>query len=163
MAWRNIGDIVSSRRDRDVAPDSRLGRTRPARPRRRPITGQRATLRATTLGDVEILTEWFGDPEIFRYWGKRPMSRETVVAKYTNQRKNVHAFIVPGLRGRGLGTDAVTAMVCFLGTTQGVTRITVDPLLDNPRAVTFWKKCAFRPVREVLHDEGPALLLELAP
>lgn len=158
------------------------------------ITGLNTALRPATPGDVEILTGWFGDPEIFRYWGKRPMSRKTVLAKYTNQRRNVHAFlieyqgtpvgyiqyhqfedstephaagldmfIVPGLRGRGLGADAVVAMVRFLAATQGVTRITVDPLLDNPRAVTFWKKCGFQPVREIVDNEGRALLMELEP
>jgi aminoglycoside 6'-N-acetyltransferase len=173
---------------------SRPGGMRSATMNPWPITGLRTSLRPATPGDVEILTEWFGDPEIFRYWGKRPMSRETILAKYTNQRKNVHAFLIEcrgtpigyiqyhqfedspdphsagldmfvtaALRGRGLGADAVTAMVRFLSTTQGVTRITVDPLLDNPRAVTFWKKCGFRPVRDILEDDGSALLMELAP
>jgi len=156
------------------------------------INGLRVTLRLATLSDADLLTDWFADPEVFTYWGKQPTTRERVLAKYTNQRKNVHSFlierqgnpvgyiqyhqceestdphsagidmfVVPAVRGQGLGADAVQAMAQFLRTTQGVTRITVDPLLDNPRAVKFWKRCGFQPSREILEDDGPGLLMEM--
>jgi RimJ/RimL family protein N-acetyltransferase len=77
----------------------------------------------------------------------------------------------PGVRGidqsiadaadlnRGLGTAMVTAFVQKLFADPRVTRVQTDPHPENARAIRCYVKAGFRPVREVLTPDGPALLM----
>lgn len=140
-------------------------------------------LRPTDEGDLPILQAFFDDAGFNEQWGGRPLTDQEILSKYTGQRApSVECFIVenegnpvgfiqyhvaddggdgggidlvlsPVVRGRGLGTSAVLAIVDYLRAQRGWRRITVDPDVSNPRGVNFWLKVGFR--RERLVDDDP--------
>jgi aminoglycoside 6'-N-acetyltransferase len=149
-------------------------------------------LRPSTEGDLDRLARWFADPEVFRWWGGRPLSRDDVAARYVGRRcPRVESFIVesggqqigyiqyhlegpgeagldmmllPEFRGQGLGPKAAQLLIAHLTSARGWTDITVDPALDNRRAIRGWQKAGF--VIELEwpdHPDGPALLMRLMP
>lgn len=149
-------------------------------------------LRPSAEDDLDRLAQWFADPEVFQWWGGRPLSRDVVAAKYTGRRcPRVESYIVefeaqpigyiqyhlegpgqagldmmllPGFRDRGLGPRAARVMVAHLRLAFGWADITVDPAQDNPRAIRAWEKAGFVIEREWPdHPDGPALLMRLAP
>lgn len=149
-------------------------------------------LRPSTEDDLDELAQWFADPEVFRWWGGQPLSRNDVAAKYTGRRcPRVESFIVESLgqpigyiqyhlegpgqagldmmllplfRGRGLGPRAARILVGHLRSARGWTDVTVDPARDNVRAIRGWEKAGFRVEREWPdHPDGPALLMRLGP
>jgi aminoglycoside 6'-N-acetyltransferase len=154
------------------------------------IRGEHATLRPATAADLDPLVGWFADPEVYRWWDGAPKPREEVAHKYTGGRRPqvesfiveaggapvgylqygvgaatsgaLDLFLVPAARHRGLGPDAARALVRHLLEARGWRRVTVDPFLDNPRAVRAWAKAGFRAEREVpAHPGGPALLMAI--
>jgi aminoglycoside 6'-N-acetyltransferase len=147
------------------------------------IDGERTRLRPATPADLDLLERWFADPEVYAHWGGKPLGREEIAAKYTGARSpSVEAFIVeaggepvgyiqyddgggidtflaPAARGKGLAVDAVDALVRHLMDEERWRRVTVDPLLTNPRAIAFWFRAGFRPVGGLQTPEGPAMLM----
>ena len=149
-------------------------------------------LRPSAEDDLDRLAQWFADPTVFRWWGGRPLSRDEVAAKYTGERcPRVESYIVelearpigyiqyhfegpgqvgldmmllPAFRDRGLGPRTARLMVAHLRSAFGWADITVDPAVDNPRAIRAWEKAGFAIERGWPdHPDGPALLLRLAP
>jgi aminoglycoside 6'-N-acetyltransferase len=145
-------------------------------------------LRPSTADDIDRLEGWFADPEVYRWWGGRPLSREDVAAKYIGRRcPRVESFIVelqgqpigyiqyhlegpgdagldmmllPESRGQGLGPKAARMLLAHLASARGWTDITVDPAIDNARAIRAWEKAGFVVEREWPdHPDGPALLM----
>ena len=53
----------------------------------------------------------------------------------------------PARWNRGMGTRLVTAMVQYLGSAEGASRVVVDPHTDNARAIRCYEKSGFRKVR----------------
>lgn len=153
----------------------------------RTISGTSTRLVPTSEGDLDLLAGWFADPSFVEHWGRVPVSREEVAAKYVGRRRpEVESFLVlaregpvgyaqywqagaaeGGLdmvliseaRGRGLGPDAARALVGHVCGTPGWTRVTVDPVATNLRAVRAWEKAGFRRVS----GDGESLLLEYRP
>ena len=152
------------------------------------LHGDRTTLRPVTEDDLDLLTGWFSDPEMYAWWDRRPLSREEVEEKYVGRRRpEVESFIVetdgraigylqywldekpagggldmillPDSREKGLGPDAARAIVRYLLDELGWERITVDPLIDNTRAIRAWEKTGFVVEREIDTEEGPGLLM----
>lgn len=148
------------------------------------------SLRPSIEDDLDRLEQWFADPEVYRWWGGRPLSRETVAAKYIGRRcPRVESFIVeftgqqigyihyhlegpgdagldmmllPDFRDRGLGPRAARMLLAHLADARGWTDITVDPAIDNARAIRGWEKAGFVIQREWPdHPDGPALLMRL--
>ena len=139
-------------------------------------------LRPTNDTDLSILRRFFADPGFNERWGGRPLTDEEITAKYTGARSpQVECFIVeeagqpigfvqyhaaddddPGggldmalvsaVRGRGLGSEVVAALVLYLRTQLGWQRITVDPDVSNQRGVNFWTKVGFEPAKLVDTD-----------
>jgi aminoglycoside 6'-N-acetyltransferase len=136
-----------------------------------PIFGDRTTLRPSGEGDVEMLSRWSADPDVYEWWGGKPIGRDEVLADYTGRRSpEVESFIIeadgravgylqywratersggldmfltPDARGRGLGPDAARAAVEYLFSEKHWTHVTVDPLLDNDRAIRAWARAGF--------------------
>jgi aminoglycoside 6'-N-acetyltransferase len=156
------------------------------------IRGEHTTLRSVTAADLDLLVGWFADPEVYRWWDGAPKPREEVAHKYAGGRRPqvesfvveadgapvgyiqygvgdatsgwLDMFLIPAARHRGLGADAARALVRYLLTERGWRRVTVDPFLDNPRAIHAWSKAGFRPERELPdHPGGPALLMAIEP
>ena len=61
--------------------------------------------------------------------------------------------------GRGLGSAMVRAFTDRLFTDATVTRVQTDPSPTNARAIRAYEKAGFRPVREIVTPDGPALLM----
>jgi aminoglycoside 6'-N-acetyltransferase len=148
------------------------------------------SLRPTNEGDLDLLAQWFADPEVFTWWGGRPRSRDEVAAKYIGRRcprveshiielegqpigyiqyhlegpgqAGLDMMLLPGFRDRGLGPTVARVMVAHLQSAFGWTDITVDPSQDNPRAIRHWQKAGFEIEREWPdHPDGPAVLMRL--
>jgi aminoglycoside 6'-N-acetyltransferase len=149
-------------------------------------------LRPTTELDLDLLASWFAHPEIYRWWGGRPLPREEVAAKYVGRRcprveshiveldgqpigyiqyhlegpgqAGLDMMLLPDFRDRGIGPRVARVMVEHLQSAFGWTDITVDPAQDNPRAIRAWRKAGFTDEREWPdHPDGPALLLRIPP
>ena len=147
-------------------------------------------LRPSTEDDLARLERWFADPEVYRWWGGRPLTREAVAAKCIGRRcPMVESFIVeftgqpigyiqyhlegpgdagldmmllPDFRDRGLGPRAARMLLAHLASARGWADITVDPAVDNARAIRGWEKAGFVIEREWPdHPDGPALLMRL--
>ena len=138
------------------------------------IRGELTTLRPVSPADLPLLERWFTDPQVFRYWGGVPKSREQIAAEYLgieNGDEIVLSFIVerdgepigyiqgwsdepliggidvvlvPQARERGYGPDAVRALALHLRDDLRWTEITVDPLASNARAIRAFEKAGFR-------------------
>jgi len=80
----------------------------------------------------------------------------------------VDIFVSAAVHGRGVGGDAMRALIAWLIDTSGHHRLTVDPSVANARAVHVYEKLGFRPVgvlrRYERVEDGAwrdALLMEL--
>lgn len=147
------------------------------------IEGERTRLRPATPDDLDLLAGWFADPEVYEFWDGRPLSRDEVAAKYTGARSpavesfvveadgepvgyiqhhdagGIDMFLTPDARGKGFGLDAAETMVRYLLEDKGWRRVTVDPLLTNPRAIGFWFRAGFTPVGTLQTPDGPSVLM----
>jgi aminoglycoside 6'-N-acetyltransferase len=56
---------------------------------------------------------------------------------------SVDLFLAPDLHGRGLGTEAVRAVVRHLIDERGHHRITIDPAAENAAAIRAYEKAGF--------------------
>jgi len=154
------------------------------------VRGARTTLRAVAATDVALLVGWLQDPEVYRWWGGLPLTREDVVRKYLGTREpdvvsfiiehgdravgymqywtadassgGLDMFLVPSARGQGLGPDAARALVRHLFEERRWRRVTVDPAVDNARAIRAWHKAGFR-VEGTQGDspDGPVLVMAI--
>ena len=58
----------------------------------------------------------------------------------------IDLFVDPDVRGRGLGPDAIEALVRHLVDDLGHHRITIDPTLENEAAIRAYEKAGFERV-----------------
>jgi aminoglycoside 6'-N-acetyltransferase len=153
------------------------------------IVGDRTSLRPASESDLDVLTGWFADPEVYEWWGGQPLTRNEVAADYTGRRSpdveslivetdgkpigylqywrrtdhsgGLDMYLIPEARGRGLGPDAARATVDFLFRVRGWTEVTVDPLADNEQAIRAWARAGFAPEREGRVEESgkPCLIM----
>ena len=129
------------------------------------------------------------DPEVYRWWEGRPLSREEVADLYTGRRRRevepfvieadrvavgylqcwqgtetsggIDLFLVPSARGRGLGPDAARAAARFLLDERGWTEVRVDPVVDNVRAIRVFERAGFSAENEELDDETGKRILRM--
>lgn len=65
-------------------------------------------------------------------------------------------FLGPDFQGRGLGEEAIRAVVEFLFDERGHHRLTIDPAADNQRALRTYEKVGFRRVGTLReYERGP--------
>jgi aminoglycoside 6'-N-acetyltransferase len=153
------------------------------------IRGERTSLRPATDDDLDLLAGWLADPEVYRWWEGRPLSRDEVADMYTGRRRpevepfvieaegvpvgylqcwketetsgGIDLFLIPEARDRGLGPDAARAASRFLIDERGWTEVTVDPVVDNVRAIRAFERAGFSPVGEELDDETGKRILRM--
>jgi aminoglycoside 6'-N-acetyltransferase len=139
----------------------------------------RLRLRRSGRTDAETITAWLGQEQVYRWWGGVPVPRAEVVEKYTGDRSpevvvyviekegrpvgliqawqddgcGVDMFIAAGEQGAGVGPVAARALAEDL-TARGWRNLTVDPAVDNVRAVRAWERAGFAPTGERGVDEG---------
>jgi aminoglycoside 6'-N-acetyltransferase len=153
------------------------------------IRGEHTRLRHAVGSDLDLLTLWFADPDVYRWWGGEQIGRDSVRDDYTGHRSpavecfiveadgspigflqywhatersgGVDMFLVPEARGRGLGPDAARATAEFLLHECGWTEVTVDPLTDNERAIRAFARAGFIAERESRDEETgkPCLIM----
>lgn len=153
------------------------------------LHGELTLVRPATSADADLLVAWHADPEIARYWDHETFTREEVLdrlarahvtafiveaderpvgylqAWFEGESAGLDMFLIPSMRGRGLGPDAARALARNL-CANGQKQLTVDPYLWNETAIRAWKKAGFRPVEERGPDEehsGPWLLMAFDP
>jgi aminoglycoside 6'-N-acetyltransferase len=147
------------------------------------VRGRLTTLRPAGPRDVDQLVAWHADPEVARYWDdemftrremEERLAREDVEAWIVEEGEEavgylqVHPdgldmFLVPTVRGRGLGPDAACAMAQHLVEECGRSRVTVDPYAWNDGAVRAWERAGFVEVSRHEADEehaAPWILME---
>jgi aminoglycoside 6'-N-acetyltransferase len=153
------------------------------------IRGERTSLRPASDDDLDQLVGWLADPEVYRWWEGRPLSRAEVADVYTGRRRpevepfiieadgvpvgylqvwqgtetsgGIDLFLVPEARGRGLGPDAARAAASFLLDHRGWSEVTVDPVVDNLRAIRAFERAGFSSQSEELDDETGKRVLRM--
>ena len=134
------------------------------------LEGERVRLRPLRPGDVSRLAEIGSEPDVARWWRDvdEPRLREKVedgrtfaivhdgevvglVQWWENddpefRHAGIDLFLTTRLHGRGLGRDAVRAVARWLVQERGHHRITIDPALDNARAIRSYESVGFRRV-----------------
>lgn len=146
------------------------------------LTGAEVTLRAFTDDDRPAVLEILRHPEVERWWGiyddaryRRDFLDESVHTYVIELEGEMVGFVMfqpeddpdyehvsiditlGGERlGRGIGTDALRTLLRFLAGERGHHRFTIDPAVDNPRAIGAYEKVGFRPVGVTRKSErGP--------
>lgn len=139
-----------------------------------PIECDDFVIRPTRRDDLAVLLEWHSDPDVYRFWDRRPLTREEIGHKYLGGRLphvrcfiiesppgqpvgfiqhadldapgdiGIDMFLIPTSQGKGLGPRVARHLAEHLLTTGSTQRVTVDPLIANNRAVAAWKKAGFR-------------------
>lgn len=151
----------------------------------------RVTLRLARDSDAEAIAEWTRDPGVHQFWGGRAMSVDEVLAKYTGRRAPAVAsyviceqgrpvgylqawqrtgggcgldmFVACDAQGRGIGPRAARALATELAA-EGRTPLTVDPAVDNARAIKAWRAAGFRETGELGDDDGvPTQMMSFLP
>lgn len=137
------------------------------------LHGTATTLRPVRPHDADILAEILADSEVSRWWGRYDADRvrreliegsDTVVyaievdgevigsIQYVEEpaRDYRHAsldvFLHSDWHGKGLGTDAVRTLSRHLIHDRGHHRLTIDPSVDNEKAIRTYKRVGFREV-----------------
>jgi aminoglycoside 6'-N-acetyltransferase len=142
--------------------------------RRPTLTGERATIRPGGEADAPALLAILGEPSVARWWGA-PESREEILAKLAApdevvllvveaggevaggieyheepaseyRHAGIDVYLAERFQGLGLGVEAVRLLARFLFDVRGHHRLTIDPAVDNVRAVRAYEKVGFRPV-----------------
>ena len=147
------------------------------------VRGRLTSLRRADAGDAGRLVAWHADPEVARYWDdetftraemEERLGRDDVEAWIVEERgepvgflqihpDGLDMFLIPDVRGRGLGPDAARAMAEHLIGERGRTRVTVDPYAWNEGAVRAWERAGFAEVSRHEADDGhtaPWILME---
>ena len=146
------------------------------------VADAEVTLRLANDSDAETISGWTRSPEVHRFWAGRVVPVEEVLAKYTGRRApEVVAYIISERRrpvgyvqawqqagrfgldmfisaeaqGRGIGPRAGRALALAL-TSRGWTPLTVDPAVQNVRAIAAWRAAGFAATGELGMDGGTA-------
>ena len=62
------------------------------------------------------------------------------------QAVGIDIFLAPDHQGRGLGPEALRTVIRWLVAERGRRRFTIDPAVDNERAIAAYATVGFRPV-----------------
>lgn len=134
------------------------------------LAGERIVLRPLEPAVAVELAELGADPEVARWWPNmtpedllgeddrtlafaielegRPIG--VAQAWEENEPDYRHAgidlFIAAPWQGRGLGTDAVRTLARHLVRERGHHRVTIDPALENERAIRCYERVGFKRV-----------------
>jgi aminoglycoside 6'-N-acetyltransferase len=136
------------------------------------LHAERVTLRPLTDDDVERLAAIVAAPGVREWWGTPdPPEREReglrndgaafaveVDAELAGwlgfneesepdyRHASLDIALAPPHQSRGLGPEALRGAIRWLAETRGHHRFTIDPALENERAIRAYCKVGFRPV-----------------
>jgi aminoglycoside 6'-N-acetyltransferase len=131
------------------------------------LRGERVVLRRAAVEDVDALLAILAEPEVARWWGSYDAAavREELPDSYvilvggmvagwlqfteepTPEYRHVglDIMVTARLQGQGYGREALRVIVAHFAA-QGHHRFTIDPSLDNERAIRAYAAVGFRPV-----------------
>jgi aminoglycoside 6'-N-acetyltransferase len=143
-------------------------------PHARPtLTGPRVVLRPLTRADAPALLAILAHPDVERWWGRydaEKLKRDFYapgwccalvvelageiagVVHYHEEddpdykRAQVDILIAGDRQEQGLGTESLRMLAAWLIDERGHHRITMDPAVDNARAIHVYGKVGFRPI-----------------
>lgn len=132
------------------------------------LHGRLVVLRPVEPGDLPALLAILEEPDVSRWWRRDEWERideqdavtfAIVVdgevrgcVQYSEETDPdyfsaaVDIFVGTAAQGRGVGPDAMRTLIAWLIDVRGHHRVTVDPALDNERAVHVYEKLGFRRV-----------------
>ena len=138
------------------------------------LRGRTVRLRPVAAADAEPLTRILADPDVARWWpsydrarveaeivGDEPDTTHWVIeldravvgmvqaweeSEADFRHAGIDLFVDPGVRGRGLGPDAIRAVAAWLIDARGHHRMTIDPAAENEAAIRAYRKVGFRDV-----------------
>jgi aminoglycoside 6'-N-acetyltransferase len=134
------------------------------------MRGGRVALRPVADQDADVLRAIHLTPEVSAWWGSMdegfPFGDDPTTTRFTievdgepagaiqygeeDEPDYRHAwidlFLDPRLHGRGLGGEAIELLVGHLVGERGHHRITIDPAVENVKAVRCYEKAGFRRV-----------------
>lgn len=150
-------------------------------------------IRPTNADDEALLLQWFSDPEIYRWWGGKPKTREYVIDllhvindddgtvwpfiilhaeepigfipvwRETSGEAGLDMFLAPDFRNRGFGTRAAHMLAAHLRD-AGWPRITADPAVGNEHGIRMWQRAGFERTGDVIDiGDGPSELMLFRP
>lgn len=158
------------------------------------LRGDRVVLRPLTGEDIEAVAAIVHEPSVRQWWPvpdegtlREELGDDDCLAWTIRVDDEIAGWIQaceeewPGHRSagidivlgaahqdRGLGTDALRAVIGFLLRDRGHRRLTIDPAADNARAIRVYEKVGFRPIgiarayeRREDGTERDALLMDL--
>jgi aminoglycoside 6'-N-acetyltransferase len=156
------------------------------------LHGKRLTLRPAREDDVDALVAILQEPEVLAWWGRYDAAR--VRSDLTEIRSfaievdgtlrgwlHVHeeadpdwphvafdVFVSERLRGGGYGREALRIAIHWFSSERGHHRFTIDPSVENERAIRAYEAVGFRRVGVMRrYERGPdgrwrdGLLMEL--
>ena len=155
------------------------------------LRGALVTLRPVVPADLPALLAILEEPEVARWWRRAEWERVDEIGavtftillpdgtvagciQYSEETDPdyysaaVDIFVGTAAQGRGVGPDAMRTLVAWLVDARGHHRLTVDPALENARAIHVYEKLGFRRVGVLRQYERvedgvwrDALLMEL--
>jgi RimJ/RimL family protein N-acetyltransferase len=140
----------------------------------RSLYGPRVLLRPGTDADAPLLVALRAEPSVRRWWG-RPDAADEIAARLRGERDElvfvvevdgavsgeaqateeddpdyrsaaIDVYLAAAVQGRGLGTEVVALLAAHLLDDRGHHRVTIDPAVENGRAVTAYERVGFRRV-----------------
>jgi aminoglycoside 6'-N-acetyltransferase len=130
------------------------------------LQGPRLRLRQMEAADVDVLAEIRAEPAVWRWWGEPQADdfepgeegdllvievggtvagaiqyEEVTDPKYRSA--GIDVFLGTAWQGRGLGREAIGVLVRYLFEVRGHHRLTIDPTVDNERAIRCYEAVGF--------------------
>jgi len=136
------------------------------------LQGKQVVLRPGAAGDVPRRLAILREAEVAARWGSH-WSEDDVVKEFVeadnasviavddevigaiqfdeendpmHRHAGIDVFITAPRHGQGLGSDAVRTLARFLIEERGHHRLTIDPAVDNERAIRAYRRVGFREV-----------------
>lgn len=135
------------------------------------LRGERVRLRPAVPADVPALRGFLDEPAVGRWWPAPPADEDfpfdepelavlTVevdgavagLVQFAEEREpdyrhaSIDVFLGTAFHGRGLGPELLRVVVRHLVVDRGHHRVTIDPTVDNERAVAAYRRVGFRDV-----------------
>lgn len=132
------------------------------------LGGTQVVLRSVVDTDVPALEAILREPEVKRWWMRDTWDRvdeegSTVFVilaagavvgciEYAEEtdpdyrHAGIDLFVSARAQGRGIGTDALRALIAYLLGDRGHHRVIIDPSVENERAIHVYEKLGFRRV-----------------
>jgi aminoglycoside 6'-N-acetyltransferase len=132
------------------------------------LNGRLVTLRPVEPPDLPALLAILEEPEVARWWRRAEWERVDELGAVTfavvvdgavcgciqfSEETDpdyfsaaVDIFVGTAAQGRGVGPDAMRTLIAWLVDERGHHRLTVDPAVENARAIRVYEKLGFRRV-----------------